>query len=110
MVTILIIHKDAALRLTARRALEDAGFAVSEALDETCIPNVAPQLIIADAAIGEALAQRYPSARLLALGENSGFPARFTPSELLAAVRLTLARGSTRERRRRSTSRPRRPA
>jgi hypothetical protein len=110
MITVLVIHDDAELRLAARRVLESAGFAVSEALDGAGVPNIAPQLVVADAAMRETVGPQYPSARLLALGEIGGLQAPFTPSQLLAAVRLKLARGATREPRRRSTSRPHRQA
>jgi hypothetical protein len=109
MVTVLVIHNDAALRLAARRALESAGFAVSEAPDATFALPVAPQLVIAAAGIAGEPPPHYAAARFLLLGEE-GLMVPFTPSQLLAAVRLTLARDATREPRRRSASRPRRQA
>jgi hypothetical protein len=110
MVTVLIIHNDPALRLAARRVLESAGFAVSEAMDATCVLPASPQLIIADAGIRKTIGRLYPAARMLSLGKNGGLQAPLTPSRLLAAVRLTLARDATREPRRRSASPPRRQA
>jgi hypothetical protein len=110
MVTVLVIHNDAALRLTVRRVLDSAGFAVSEAPDAIGILPADPQLIVADAAALAAVRQGYPTAHLLVLGEKGGLQAPFTPSQLLTAVRLTLVRGATREPRRRSASQRRRQA
>jgi len=110
MITVLIIHNEPALRLAARRVLESAGFAVHDAPDTVSAFPVVPQLIVADAASGNAIARRYPTARILELGERGSLQLPFTTSQLLAAVRLTLARGATREPRRRSASRPPPPA
>ena len=109
MVTILVIHDDPALRLAVRRVLEGAGFAVSEAPDAAAAPPVAPQLVIAAGEAIRELPSRLAVARLLSLGEG-GLAVPFTPSELLAAVRLTLARDATTAPRRRSASRRRRQA
>jgi len=91
MVAILIIDRDAALRLAARRVLEAAGFAVTEA---PALGASAPaDLVIADPAAANAAALRrlHPCARLLPLAD-AGLRKPFTGSELLAAVRLYLAR------------------
>jgi DNA-binding response OmpR family regulator len=105
MTTIHVIDRDAAVRLAARRALEPAGFAVSEATDADCALPARPALVIADLAVASlaAIRRRHPATRILGL-TGDGFSrgdARllagrigkpFTPSQLLAAVRLCLAR------------------
>jgi hypothetical protein len=87
MIKVHIIGTDAAARLAARSALERAGFLVSEAADVTIVPCARPKLVIvepgADIAI---IRRRYRAVRVLAL------TTAFTQSQLLAAVRLTLAR------------------
>jgi len=104
MATILVIGGDAATRLAARRTLEHAGFAVAAADDHD--PAEPPDLIVADidALDAEAMARqrrRHPAARLLAISCNGRHGERcgagrlakpFTPSQLLAALRLCLAR------------------
>lgn len=91
MVTIHVIDRDPAVRLAARRALEPAGFVVSEAADIGPIP-FRPDLVVADvSAISlAAIKQRCPSARVLAISQN-GLAKPFTASELLGAVRRCLA-------------------
>jgi ActR/RegA family two-component response regulator len=92
MVAILIIHHDAAVRLAARRALEPAGFSVSEAADvEEAMPALL-ELVVADlAGTSEAgIRRRHAAARVLAIGEY-GVAIPFTASQLLAAVRRRLA-------------------
>jgi hypothetical protein len=85
-----IIHGDAALRLAVRRVLGAAGFAVSDAA-QLPSKNSAPTLVIAEPARITAIRRCYPTARILALG-GDGLAVPFTPSQLLAAVRLSLAR------------------
>lgn len=86
MVTIHIIDRDPAVRLAARRALEPAGFAVSEAADATASMPPCPDLVIADLS-----AAGFAAPRVLAIGDD-GLAKPFTASELLAAVRRCLAR------------------
>jgi DNA-binding response OmpR family regulator len=113
MVTIHIIDRDPAIRLAARRALETAGFAVSDAEDAANETPVRPDLVIADltATSAASLRRRHPAARVLATG-GDGLQKPFTTSQLLAAVRLRLAQvnrsatGATTGSRQRST-RPR---
>lgn len=71
--------------------LERAGFLVSEAVDVTTAPPARPKLVIVAAGADiVAVRRRYRTVRVLAL------PAAFTESQLLAAVRLTLARPAPR--------------
>jgi DNA-binding response OmpR family regulator len=98
MIAIHIIDADATARRAARRVLEAAGFAVSEAAEDSC--GNFRGLIIADIATVTlaALRRRHPAARLLAVGADlagEGLRKPFTPSQLLVAVRLCLARGPT---------------
>jgi DNA-binding response OmpR family regulator len=96
MVTIHIIDRDPAMRLAARRALEAAGFAVSDAEDAANEISSCPDLVIADlAATGVGgLRRRHPAAGVLTTG-NNGLQKPFTPSQLLAAVRLFLAQANS---------------
>ena len=96
MVAILVIDADAAVRLAARRVLENAGFAVSEAAGPG-LGCARPDLVIADLAAvrPQALCSLHPRAGVLALSETTdgdGLRKPFTASQLLAAVRLRLAR------------------
>lgn len=95
MVTIHIIDRDPAVRVTARRALEAAGFMVTEAADEADAERRHPDLIVADPAAASvaSIRRRHPAAYVLATGAG-GLSRPFTPSQLLAAVRLSLARGA----------------
>jgi len=81
------------VRLAARRALEPAGFAVSEAADEAAATPSCPDLVIADFAATSlaGIRRRHPAARVLATGED-GLRKPFTASQLLTAVRQCLAR------------------
>jgi DNA-binding response OmpR family regulator len=92
----LVIDRDAETRLVARRVLERAGFAVSTAAEDCCLAAGHFDLVIADlAAVSLAgLRRRNPKARVLALSNEgrAGLSKPFTPSQLLAAVRLCLAR------------------
>jgi len=105
MTTIHLIDSDAAIRLAARRVLEPVGFTVTEATQQDAASPPAPELIIADlAVIGLAAIRRdHPAARVLALSGDGVAPGDaellagslgkpFTASQLLAAVRLCLAR------------------
>jgi DNA-binding response OmpR family regulator len=102
MSAILVIDRDPAIRLAARRVLERAGFSVSAAADEGGAPDSEPDLIIADLAVASLahLRRKYPAARVLALsadgcpmaGVAACLPRPFTASQLLAAVRRCLAR------------------
>lgn len=94
MLTIHIIDRDPATRLTVRYTLERAGFAVTDADDSTPAPSV-PDLVLADPAATSiaVIRRRYPAARVLAMGED-GLRKPFTDSELLAAVRRRLAQPS----------------
>ena len=98
MIIVHVIDRDAAVRIAARRALERAGFAVSEAADETCAADLRPELVIADLAVISvaAIQGRHPAARILAISDAEGLPKPFTPSQLLAAVRLCLAQPDSR--------------
>jgi DNA-binding response OmpR family regulator len=97
MVTIHIIDRDPAVRLAARRALEPAGFAVSDAADAAEATPLCPDLVVADLATTRAagIRRRHPAARVLATGEG-GLRKPFTASELLAAVRRCLAEAKQR--------------
>ncbi len=107
MVTVLIIDGDAVVRLAARRVLEHAGFAVREAADEKSPAAASADVIIVDPASLAAVRRAYGGPRILVLGAE--LPKRFTPSQLLAAVRLCLARPrATRVSRRRSRRPPHR--
>ena len=92
MVTILVIHRDPVVRIAARRALEPAGFCVSEAGDISEAPPGLLDLVIADFAVtSEAVIRhRHAAARVLVIGET-GVTIPFTASQLLAAVRRRLA-------------------
>ncbi|HWD59802.1 MAG TPA: hypothetical protein VG308_16055 [Stellaceae bacterium] len=115
MVSIHLIDRDAATRFAARRVLEGAGFAVSEAADERAVAPAPPALVIADlsAASLAAIRREHPGVPVLALG-GAGEAALlagslekpFTASRLLAAVRRCLARGATTAPRRRSAPPP----
>jgi hypothetical protein len=96
MITVLIIDSDAATRLSARRVLERAGFAVREAASAESPLSFRPRLIIVNvaAACRTAIGRRYPRARILAIGRAHGLRPPFTPSQLLAAVRRCLAAAS----------------
>src|ERR1700722_5650192 len=98
MTAVLVIGDDAAIRLAVRRVLDHAGFAVlpeagaSQTLPDPDLPT--PYLIIADVACSARLAairRNHPGARLLLLSGELGPGKPFTPSRLLAAVRLCLA-------------------
>ena len=119
MTLVLVVAGDPAIRLAVRRTLEPAGFAVA-------VPGAAGArqpfaIVIAEptAAALAALRRRYPAAAVLAVGGRSGaalgalagvVEPPLTPSRLLGAVRLCLARrDATTVRRRRSAQRPRRP-
>jgi len=93
MVTIHIIDRDPAMRLAARRALEAAGFAVSDAEDAANEISSRPDLVIADltATSAAGLQRHHPAAHVLTTGGDNGLQKPFTPSQLLAAVRLCLA-------------------
>jgi len=111
MSTIHVIDRDAAARLAARRVLERAGFAVTASPDAGIAPTSCPDLVTADlAAVSlSAIRRHYPATPVLALygegvaaGDMALLAGRlrkpFTPSQLLAAVRLCLARpGATTE-------------
>ena len=96
MVVILVIDADAAVRLAARRVLESAGFNVSEAAGPG-LGCATPDLVIADLAAvrPQTLRSMHPRAGVLTLSEAAdagGLRKPFTASQLLAAVRLRLAR------------------
>jgi DNA-binding response OmpR family regulator len=101
---VLVIDGDAGIRLAARRILERAGFDVSTAADDGAVTAAQPDLIIADPASASLarLRRQHSAARVLALSDEpsprSGTTAiltkPFTPSQLLAAVRLCLARSA----------------
>ena len=103
MVTIHVIDRDPRVRLAARRALEIAGFMVSEAADAAGVGPPRPALILADLAAAslKAIRQRHPAAPVLALNSADGVATPFTPSQLLAAVRRCLACSATTAARRR---------
>jgi len=99
---VLVIDRDPAVRLAARSALERAGFGVTTATDDGALPAAPPDLVLADLATASlaTLRRRYPAARLLALSAEDDSPQDgipllrkpFTASQLLALVRLCLAR------------------
>jgi CheY-like chemotaxis protein len=116
MITVLVIDGDPAVRLTLKRVLERAGFAVIAVADGlTALRRLASlkmDLVIAETAMpglsGEAaiaeIGRADPAARILALSDkHRELPAApqgavamlgkpFTESELLSAVRRSLAR------------------
>ena len=96
MITVLIIESDAATRLSARRILERAGFAVREAASAPLPLRLRPRLVIVNVAVvcRAAISRHYPKARILAISCENGLGTPFTPSQLLAAVRRCLARAS----------------
>jgi DNA-binding response OmpR family regulator len=99
---VLVIDRDAEIRLAARRILEHAGFAVATAADDAGAAAAQPDLIIADRAAADIarLRRQHPAARVLALSDEGGprwgataiLLKPFTPSQLLGAVRRCLAR------------------
>ncbi|HXP05172.1 MAG TPA: hypothetical protein VN808_13710 [Stellaceae bacterium] len=96
MTTVLVIDRDAETRLVAQRVLERAGFAVSTAGGDGYLPRGVFDLVVADLAevsLGY-LQRRYPQVRVLSLASEGGadLSKPFTPSQLLSAVRLCLAR------------------
>jgi len=120
MILTHVIDGDAATRLVARRVLEKAGFTVTEAANGALPAPGCPDLIVVDLQLASlaTLRRRHPAAKLLALvGAPGAAPLTgrlgkpFTPSQLLAAVRLCLAQpGATAAARQRSARPPRRPA
>src|SRR6266446_4440202 len=114
MTTIHVIDSDPALRLAVRRALERAGYTVTDAAKEGATPS-RPNVVIADlSAVSLAAIRRlHPASRVLAISRQGlalagrgrivgRLATPFTPSQLLTAVRLSLARpGATTEWRRR---------
>ena len=105
MSAVLVIDRDPAVRLAARGVLERAGFSVTTAAYDVAVAAAPPDLVLADLAIASLalLRRRYPAARMLALsadgdGLRDGPPLLrkpFTASQLLAAVRLRLARSGS---------------
>lgn len=97
--SVLVIDRDAETRLAARRVLERAGFAVSTAAEEGRLAAGHFDLVIADLAAASVagLRRQYPQARILAISSkgDADLAKPFTPSQLLAAARLCLARGAT---------------
>ncbi|MFZ2006929.1 MAG: hypothetical protein WB697_22035 [Stellaceae bacterium] len=93
MVTIHVIDRDPAMRLAARRALEPAGFIVSENADDAEPMPSRLDLVVADLSTSSLTSIRrwHPGARVLATGRD-GLTKPFTASELLVAVRRCLAR------------------
>lgn len=93
-----IIDRDPMVRGAARRALEAAGFVVTEASDLERATTPCPELVIADVALAAipVLRRRYTTARILPLAAHAapagGVRKPFTASQILAAVRLSLAR------------------
>jgi hypothetical protein len=96
--TILVIDDDPATQLVVRRVLERAGLAVI-----TDAATAAPTLIVAniespiespETETLSAIRRRHPGARLLEISTAGAgrLTKPFTPSQLLAAVRLCLAR------------------
>lgn len=94
--SVLIIDRDAETRFVARRVLERAGFAVSTATQEGALAAGHFDLVIADLATVRlnGLRRWHPQARVLALSSDGGadLAKPFTPSQLLSAARLCLAR------------------
>jgi DNA-binding response OmpR family regulator len=96
MTSVLVIDRDAETRLIARRVLERAGFAVSTAASDGYLPRGVFNLAVADlteVSLGY-LQRRYPQVRVLAISSEgeADLAKPFTPSQLLTAVRLCLAR------------------
>jgi len=99
---VFVIDREPAIRLAARSALERAGFSVTTAADDGAVAAAPPDLLLADPVIASLamLRRRYPAARMLALSADGDAPRDnlpilrkpFTTSQLLAAVRLCLAR------------------
>jgi DNA-binding response OmpR family regulator len=105
MIAILVIDGDPAVRLTARRVLERAGFGVVTAAGLVPSAGAGPRLVLADfaAASRRALRRACPTAIIVPMSAGGGSLRKpFTPSQLLAAVRLALARAGA------TTARPRR--
>ena len=116
MITVLVIDGDPAVRLTAKRVLERAGFAVFAAADMSAalrpLGSLKMDLVICEidmlgAGAADAIAELVgadPTVRVLALSDKhreaqaapQGMAAvlskPFTESELLSAVRRSLAR------------------
>ena len=94
--SVLIIDSDAETLLTARRVLECAGFTVSTAISDGYLPRGDFALVVANLAeVSLAnLQRRYPLVRVLNVSshEVADLTKPFTPSQLLSAVRLCLAR------------------
>jgi CheY-like chemotaxis protein len=124
MITILVLDADPAVRLTARRVLEHAGFTVITAADRhsalAWLASLMVDLVICD--IGEdrstapmlrdsgnsdpgmrmlVLSRKDLSSPAAAAGENNLLGKPFTESELLRAVRRSLAQSTPRSQRRR---------
>jgi DNA-binding response OmpR family regulator len=96
MTSVLVIDRDFETRLVARRVLERAGFSVLTAAGDSYLPRGSFDLVVADlteVSLGY-LQRRYPQVRVLAVSSQGQAPLAkpFTPSQLLAAVRLALAR------------------
>lgn len=96
MTSVLVIDRDFATRLVARRVLEHAGFIVSTAAGDGYLPRGSFDLVVADlteVSLGY-LQRRYPRVRVLAVSSEgkADLIKPFTPSQLLAATRLRLAR------------------
>jgi DNA-binding response OmpR family regulator len=116
MTHVHVIGADAAVLLAIRRVLERAGFVVTDQADEISTAPLRPTLVIADLPITSlaAIRRRFPMTRILAVSSEDFDPGEahrlggslskpFTPSQLLGAVRLCLARpGATKGRRQRS--------
>ena len=120
MITALVIDGDPAVRLTAKRVLERAGFAVFAAADMSAalrpLGSLKMDLVICEidmlgAGVADAIVEldrNDPAARILALldkdreiqatppGTVAMLKKPFTESELLNAARLSLARPATR--------------
>ena len=119
MITVLVIDGDPAVRLTAKRVLERAGFAVFAAADMSAalrplgslkMDLVICQIDMLGAGAVDAIAELVtdPAVRVLALSDKArAIPAAphgamailnkpFTESELLTAVRRSLARTAAR--------------
>lgn len=94
--SVLIVDRDAETRLAAQRVLEQAGFAISTATHEGARVTGHFDLVIADLAAASVtgLRRRHQQAQILTLSSDGtgGLAKPFTPSQLLSAVRLCLAR------------------
>jgi len=94
--SVLVIDRDAETLLAARRVLECAGFTVSTAISDGYLPRGDFALVVANLAeVSLAnLQRRYPLVRVLNVSshEVADLTKPFTPSRLLSAVRLCLAR------------------